>query len=323
MNKLVKLLSILLVLFSLQLLAESDERGKEEPSLRLGSQPTTGSSDASSSGGTELTNYSPLSVYDYRMTVKEISFYKRYAHNGRGEVLDVLIDLKSNDSKDNKYSFYVLALNESNAVEPVARSLAPHPSWRPIDPKKEKKIINFSHLVGTKKSNKDELMKAVWDSLKPRGTGLFDKRTYDERKKEVDDRQIEGQRVRLEEPDLEEYILYLSQNPGEAKEFTLYGAAINDDLKRGPEPTKNVESDYKSIPDDENTKDVYKSFPEHTYTIITNKSKTSIQTHHYSEYRPDFYFYNKVVVLIFDPTRAKNKLVHRSIHDVGHIKIKN
>jgi hypothetical protein len=309
MNKLMKLLSVTLVLLSLSLFAQ-DDKGNEERSPNFGSQDSSGS-------GSTLTNYSPLAVYDYRMTVKNISFSKRHALSGRGEVLDVQVDMFTQDTKDNKYSIYVLALNESNAVEPVARALAPHPSWRPLDPKKDKKMINFTSLVAGKKIPKEELMKAVWDNLKPQGTGLFDKRTFDERKKEIADRQTQGQRVTLGEPDLEEYILYLSQNPGDAKEFSLFGTL------NGPEPAKYLEADYKGITEEENTKDIYASFPDHTYTFLYDKTKTSVITHHYSEYRPDFFFFNKVVILIFDPSRDKNKLVHRSIHDLGKMKIRN
>jgi len=308
MNKLATyLLFVCAVFFTLNISAQDD--------TSTGATDTSATSSGDSSSGTSLTKFSPLAVYDYRMEVKNITFSKRYADNGRGEVLDVQIDLQSHDAKNNKYSIYALALNESNSVEPVSRALVPHPAWRPVDPKKELKRINFSNLIGNKPFKQEELSKSVWDSLQPKGTGLFGKKTYDERKKEAEKRQNQGQRVKLGEPALEEYILYLSANPKDALEFTLYGT-------KGPAHEERLVSNYKGISEDENKKDIYESFPEHKYTILQARQKTTIMTHHYTEYRPDFYNYNKVLILIFDPSRTDNQLVYRSIHDLGDLRVK-
>ncbi|MCB1159655.1 MAG: hypothetical protein H7A25_08555 [Leptospiraceae bacterium] len=308
MNKLATyLLFICAVFFTLNISAQDD--------TSTGATADTSAASAGDASGSSLNKFSPLAVYDYRMEVKNVSFSKRYADNGRGEVLDVQLDLQSHDAKNNKYSIYVLALNESNAIEPVSRALVPHPAWRPNDPKKSEKRINFSELIGSKPFKQEELGKSIWDSLQPRGTGLFGKKTYDERKQEVEKRQNQGQRVKLGEPSLEEYILYLSSNPKDALEFTLYGT-------KGPSHEERLVSNFKGITDDENKKDIYESFPEHKYTILQARQKTTIMTHHYTEYRPDYYNFNKVLILIFDPARTENKLVYRSIHDLGDLKIR-
>ncbi|EMY03388.1 hypothetical protein LEP1GSC029_1346 [Leptospira interrogans str. 2002000626] len=46
-------------------------------------------------------------------------------------------------------------------------------------------------------------------------------------------------------------------------------------------------------------------------------------SHHYTEYRPGYVTYNKVVVLIFNPLKEKNKLVYRRFIDIGGIKLLN
>lgn len=278
----------------------------------------TADGGGSTDGAASLKNYSPLAVYDYRMQVKNISFIRKYAANGRGEMLDVQVDFESRDVKTNEYAIYVLALHESNAVEPVARSLAPHPKWRSSDPLKERRIVNFSHLVGGKKIKAEELHKAIWNGLEPKGTGLFSKQSYEDRKKQIDIAQNKGQRVKLGEPTFDEYTLYLSQNPKDALKFKLYG--------NGGEGPKTKEegfiTDYKPITTPEDDADFYKmdTFPNnHSYSIHAARKKTTVFTHHYSQYRPDYYFFNKVIVLVFDPSRKTNKLVHRSFHNIKGI----
>lgn len=274
----------------------------------------------STNGAASLKNYSPLAVYDYRLRVKNITFLRKYAANGRGEMLNVQVDFESNADKTNDYSIYVLALNESNAIEPVARSVAPYPKWRSIDPLKAKKIINFSHLVGGNKIKPEELHKAIWKGLEPKGTGLFGKDTYEQRKKQTDEAQKRGERVKLGEPALDEYILYLTKNPKDALKFKVYGnmsGAINE--------KERFSTDYKPATTPEDEGDFYnlKTFPNnHSYTIHAARNKTTVFTHHYTAYRPDYYFFNKVVVLVFDPSRKTNKLVHRSIHDITGIQLK-
>lgn len=316
MNKyLIYFLAICTVLFSITV---SGEEAVSEPENEgTYASPETG---GSTSGAASLKNYSPLAVYDYRLRVKNISFIRKYAANGRGEMLDVQVDFGSKDNKSNEYSIYVLALNESNAVEPVARSLAPHPKWRSVDPLMEKKIINFSHLIGGKKIEPNELHKAIWDGLEPKGTGLFGKQTYEDRKKQAAEAQTRGERVKIGEPALDEYVLYLSQNPKDALKFQVYG-----NMSGAIEKEKRFITDYKPAQTPEDEGDFYnlKTFPNnHSYTIHAARNKTSVFTHHYSAYRPDYHFFNKVVVLVFDPSRSTNKLVHRSIHDITGIKLK-
>ena len=57
-----------------------------------------------------------------------------------------------------------------------------------------------------------------------------------------------------------------------------------------------------------------KAVDSHTYTVFNSKYKTTVTTHHYSEFRNNFFFFNRVAVLIFND---KNELVYRNITDIG------
>jgi hypothetical protein len=293
-KSLIYFIAFCLVLFSFNISAQEPEADVTT------STPSNGGSAAGGDSKVDYKTYNPLAVHDYRFDVNAVTFNKRYADNGRGQVLDVQIELKSNVREDVEYSVYVLAVNETNSVEPVSRALAPHPKWRPVDPKKEKKIINFSDLMPQNVAAKE-----IWGE-----------KQFNSRKADVDKRQNLGQRVKLDDPTLEEYVLYLSKNPQKALKYKLYG-------EKGPQgPEKVFVSNYSPIKAEEDAVDVYESYNKHNYTVYQNKYKTTVFSHHYNQYRPNFYPYNKIVVLIFDPNRKENQLVYKIILDLGNLKVK-
>ncbi len=235
-----------------------------------------------------LKDYVAVPALDPSFTVNDISYLRRSAHNGKGDVLDVQINISNNEPSLRDYSIYVLAYHESKI--PVTNPLAPPPVWRENDPNKLDTRIDFSVLAPEKITPED-----VWgkDGLKAR-----------QDKAEV--KKSKGYTFVVGEPSLNEYLLYLSKNTGKALKFKLYYEEVPKE--------KLTESNYKKS-DEELKRDMNNTAAtSHTYTVFNSKYKTTITTHHYSEHRANFFFFNRVAVLIFD---AKNALVYRSIQEIG------
>lgn len=66
----------------------------------------TGNAVASSKDNRDLY---PLSMYDSRIRLKGVNFVRRHADTGKGEFLDVQVELESRVPENNEYAIYVLA----------------------------------------------------------------------------------------------------------------------------------------------------------------------------------------------------------------------
>lgn len=314
MNKKSILLAIILSL-SLSLVVSAEESSATTSTSTTG---TTSTSNTSAPDGTKaddaeklrqledknyqnlMKDYNPQSYYDYKMRVKQVSFDKRFAWDGKGEVLNVHFDIENFDVKENKYTFYVLAVNEKNNVNPKSMSLTNNLAWKPQDPKKNMNEILYAQL-----SPKNIDTKLIY------GEELNTYKTnYISTKRE------NGDSINVTDPNFQTYVAYLSKNSKDGQVFSLFG-------DEGPKPGKEYETNYKAVNDEEYKSDVLKTVPDHTYSIYYKKRATTIMTHHYSRYRSDFYAFNKVAILIFDNSKKSNPLVYRSIHDISHVKVKS
>jgi hypothetical protein len=244
--------------------------------------------------------YYPLAFYDPRIRLKKISFVRRHADTGKGEFLDVQIELQSRVAKAHNYSIYVIAVHERDAQNDDEISLVPYPSWRPYNPKKEKKIVTFSNIMPA-----DVPPVEIWgeEELK-------------KRQEEIDKMILRGYEADLGEPNFDEYMRYLSMNPGKALPFTLYG-------EEGPAKEKILVHNYTAQTEEERKVWRHETLKDHTYTMYSAKYQATIITHHFTKYRPNFYTFNKVGILIFDPTKEKNNLIMRKIIDIGDLKMSN
>ncbi|EKR64019.1 MULTISPECIES: hypothetical protein [Leptospira] len=248
-------------------------------------------------GGTE---YYPLAYYDERLAVKNISFFRRHSDNGKGEFLDVMVEMENRNFDAAKFSIYILAVNETTAVSAEKRDLVPFPKWRGYDAENSTLVINFQNLMPQKLDSK-----SVWGEEK-----------YNKAKKDYDDRIARGEIVKMSLPALTEIITYLTNHSENALEFTIYG-------EQGPKKDQVLISNFVDQTEEEKKKQAHESLNKHTYTIYNAKYKTTLMSHHYTEYRPGYLTYNKIVILIFNPLKEKNKLVYRKFIDVGKVKLLN
>ncbi|TGK09906.1 hypothetical protein EHO60_11090 [Leptospira fletcheri] len=251
---------------------------------------------ASNQGGVE---FYPLAYYDDRLVVKEVSFFRRHADNGKGEFVDVMVELENRDFDAANFSVYILAVNESSLAKVNEhRELVPFPRWRTYDLEDDTKVVNFQNLMPTLLDNK-----AVWGDQR-----------YAEIKKKYDDKITRGEKAKLGNPSFNELVHYLTNNPQTALPITLYG-------ETGPTKDKVLVSNYVPQTAEDLQKQRHDSLNKHTYTIYNAKYKTTIFSHHYTEYRPGYFTFNKIAVLIFNPQKEKNKLVFRRIINIDGLKL--
>ncbi len=246
-----------------------------------------------------MKDYTPLPILDPSFTVRGVNFLRRAAHNGKGDVLDVQFNVENQEGGPSReYSFYVLAYHE--AKNPVFNKLAPPPEWRENDPNKKNTIIKYSVLVPNPLPNQDSAKKVITPTPKD----VWGDASLKQKTDKVDFNRSKGYEALLGEPNLNEYMIYLAKNPDKSQKFQLAGEAID-------KPTvSNYESSDAELKRDMNLTAVNM----HTFTIFNAKYKTTISTHHYSEFRPNFVFFNRVAILIFDKDK---KLVYRTIQDIG------
>lgn len=240
----------------------------------------------------------PVAIYDPRISVKGVTFIRRYADTGRGEFLDVQVELQSRVPQDHNYSIYILAAYERDRVNDSERELIPYPAWRKWDPLKEDRILYFSNLMPEQITAKE-----VW------GEELFNKKKTD-----LDKLHWKGFPAEFPEPTFDEVVDYLCKNPAKALPLTVFGES-------GPPKEKVVVFNYIAQTAEEKKRYVHETLPKHTYTIYNNKYQTSFTSHHYTEYRPNFLAFNKVAVLVFDPSKQVNNLLFRKFYDISDLKI--
>ena len=227
-----------------------------------------------------------VSISDPDIKVNNVSFVRNFASSGRGEFLNVTFDIINNTVKTKDYQVYVMAMYEREA--PVA-----YPSiWRKTDPQKNIFLVPFQKLspepidekvvLGEKASNDREALK------------------YKSVFNQVPLREFEN------EPTLEGYDHYLIKNPDKALKIKVYG-------DEAPPKNEHILSNIE-VKKEERDRDVNYATEGHTYTIQNDKFTTTVTTHHFSKFRTDYLFFNRVLLLIFDPTRpADRKLVYRSL----------
>ena len=240
----------------------------------------------------------PIPVYDPKLKVKNVTFIRRHAENGKGELLDVQVDMENMTTSTTEYKVYVLALHEQDDMAKYDDPMIPYPTWRKTIPEMDKKVVLFSNLMPNNVNPKE-----IW------GEELYQKKI-----KTVEEKQLAGYRVQLQDPSMHEYIQYLLRNPTKALSFKLYGM-------QGPTKDKILDHNYIGQTAEEKKLQKHDSLGKHTYTVYSGKYTSTVVSHHYSEYRPGFTTFNKVVLMIFDPLRTKNKLVYRKIIEIDKVKL--
>jgi hypothetical protein len=285
--------SLLVLLLASQLMAEGETTATAAaPPDETPDQAVTRRKDRRKVLNESLKDQQSLPTEDPNLEVRNTNYLKTYASSGRGEFLNVTFDLINKSDKTKEYLVYVLALHE--AVVPV-----PYPSnWRADDPQKNIKIIKFQKLS-------PELLEDK--------TVIGEKTTADMANLKY--KSVLNQSLnRLDEPGLDNFINYLIKNPDKALKVKVFG-------NESPAKSEFITSNLSTLKE-ERDRDVNYATENHTWTIQNNKFTTTVTTHHFSLYRNDYLFFNKILVLVFDPSRPNQKLVYRSLQTLNGLNFK-
>ncbi|NBU96916.1 MAG: hypothetical protein EBS19_01675 [Spirochaetia bacterium] len=285
--------SLLVLLLASQLMAEGETTATAAaPPDETPDQAVTRRKDRRKVLNESLKDQQALPTEDPNLEVRNINYLKNYASSGRGEFLNVTFDLINKSEKTKEYLVYVLALHE--AVVPV-----PYPSnWRADDPQKNIKIIKFQKLSPELLEDKTVIgEKTTTDMANLKYKSILNESLN-----------------RLDEPTLDNFINYLIKNPDKALKVKVFG-------NESPTKAEYITSNLSTLKE-ERDRDVNYATENHTWTIQNNKFKTTVTTHHFSLYRNDYLFFNKILVLVFDPSRPNQKLVYRSLQTLNGLNFK-
>ncbi len=235
----------------------------------------------------KIQDYFPVSMEDPKISVTDVSVDRRFSPDGKGEILDIFLTFDNNTSERIDLFVWVIAYYETDAVEKEERRIVPYPTWRVYDPDKRTYITRFIKITP-----KDIPIDKIWNPEDP------DYQKYHNVIKRM--RNVVGNLKVIGDvyPPVWKYVSYIMRYPTQGVPTTMYG-----DL--GPTPDKLLFTNFiPPTPEEKRTK-IFKHIPDHTFTINYNRRRTIFRSHHYSDYRADYYFFNTFRILIFDANKAK------------------
>lgn len=230
--------------------------------------------------------YWPLTLEDRRFTITGFNLDRRYAMNGSGEFLDVAFYVNNKTSENVNLITFVLAYNESNGIDTATRKLIPNTHWRHRDYDREKRVVHYIRMAPR---NVPE--KSVWSYQDP---DFFKTSVHLARQRNA----IAGNRPIPDlMPPLWKYLEYIRFNPDVGLPFVLYGDT-------GPTDDKVVESNYVAPSETERDSKVFKNIDRHTYTLESERRRTTVRTFHYSKFRAGYKYFNSVAIVVMDSDRV-------------------
>jgi hypothetical protein len=235
----------------------------------------------------KIQDYFPVSMEDPKISVTDISVDRRFSPDGKGEILDIFFNIDNNTSERIDLFVWVIAYYETDAVEKEERRIVPYPTWRVYDPDKRTYLTRFIKITP-----KDIPIDKIWNPEDP------DYQKYHNVIKRM--RNVVGNLKVIGDvyPPVWKYVSYIMRYPTQGVPTIMYG-----DL--GPTPDKLLFTNFiPPTPEEKRTK-IFKHIPDHTFTINYNRRRTIFRSHHYSDYRADYYFFNTFRILIFDANKAK------------------
>ncbi|MCB1327312.1 MAG: hypothetical protein H7A21_19450 [Spirochaetales bacterium] len=234
-----------------------------------------------------IQNSSPIAITDPRIEIHNISFDRRFAPNGSGEFLDVVFYIDNRTSENINLIAFVVAAWETDGVDEELRALVPYPVWRHRDYDEEDHIVH--HVAITPAPIPDE---RIWTPDDPdyfRYTRVIQRM----RSSVAGDRPIPDIH-----PPLWKYVEYVSNHPREGLAFTLFG-----DEAPPPNGTQDL-TNFIPPTVEERESHIYRNVEKHTYTIEGSRRRTIFRSHHYSKFRADYKFFNRVAIVVFDADRV-------------------
>lgn len=268
----------------------------------VGENGADGNSDVMS-----LQDFNPISLTDARFSVGRVNFDRRYASTGTGEFLDIVFDINNLTNEVINLQAFVIAFNETDAVDRRTRSLIPYPTWRFNDPAQSQFLIHYMTITPDIRnnipSNETEIPCSencirgfndldIWNVNDP------DYKAYKSIIERMQNAVASSEPIQFVHPPLWKLLNYITNNPTKGLKFTLYG-------ERGPGQDRVIDTNYISPSPQQKKLKINPNLPRHKYTLEFNRQMTVFRSHHFSRYRANFMFFNTVAIILFDADKAK------------------
>ena len=234
-----------------------------------------------------IQDYSPIAVASSRFQIKNVNFDRRYAPTGLGEFLDVVFDMDNLTGGPLDLYAYIIAVAETDAVDASYREVIPYPAWRKHDPLSERYLVRYLTLTGRDGLKADEIAGQIWDASDPdfrwARYRVAAMRTSAAVQKPIEDVL----------PPMWKYQNYFFFNPENGLKFKLHG-------ELGPLEADAIQTNFIRPTAKEQETRIFNNIDKHTYTLEHSRRRTIFRSHHYSQFRPNYRFFNKVIIMVFE-----------------------
>ncbi|MDH5656538.1 MAG: hypothetical protein OEZ34_11550 [Spirochaetia bacterium] len=258
--------------------------GSSQPNIRSENETPAATEEKSTSGDNKT--YEALALPDSRFSVKNINFVRRYDSGGLGEFLDVVFEIKNHTQDDLNFYIYVLAFYETDSIVRTGGNFVPYPTWRKYDPDSKNFLTHYIRI--SPEHVEDD---KIWNKEDP------DFLKYRKIHHRITNHATTLENVHDFHPPYWKYLAYINNNKRKGLPVKLFGT-------RSPKPEEMVSTNYIPPTPEEAKLKIHPTIVKHTYTISYNRSKTNVQTHHHSLFRPGYKFFNRAAIIIYDADRV-------------------
>lgn len=222
-------------------------------------------------------------IRDERVSVENLSFWKKNATDGKGDYLELTFDIVNKTEDSIPLKMFIIGFNEKDLIDAQYRRYVEYPKWRRFDEDKQlHKIVLFNSIPEIKHEDVAAYAKKKEEAVAKNG----------------------GFKPREDEP-----APAGAKNKTTLKQFLHYVQYIHE------KPESGVDILLQGFEDAKYTRKVEKA-----YRIEEKALKTNVWGKLLSRYRVDRKFFNHVGLVLYD-TEAK-KIVHRQFYSInGRFKI--
>lgn len=235
-------------------------------------------------------------IRDDRVSVENLTFWKKNATDGKGDYLEVAFDIVNKSEDSIPLKMFIIAFDEKDLVDNEYRRYVEYPKWRTFDEdKKMHKLMLFSSIPDTKHeevaafARKKEEAVAKNGGFKPR----------------EEQAEPAGSKKKPTLRQFLEYVQYVHENPNAGVDVLLQG----------------YENTNYNIKCEGGSKTGKKCFEQKGKYLIEEKAlKVNVWAKLLARYSVDRKFFNHLGVVLYD-TESK-KIVHRQFYSInGKFKI--
>ncbi len=153
-------------------------------------------------------------IRDDRVSVENVSFWKKNATDGKGDYLEVTFDIMNKSEDAIPLKMFVIAFNERDLVDKEYRRFVEYPKWRVFDEdKKMHKLVLFDSIPATKHEDVAAFARKKEEAVAKNG-GFKPREDADENT---------GPKKKTTLKQFLQYVQYVHENPNAGVDVMLQG----------------------------------------------------------------------------------------------------